>query len=329
MPTICVLSCAHLHLRARVLTHIVHNILKAVRNNTVTKLTATRRLRCATFLLQLCSTILKTGRGSSHPECAEQPLDPPRTSGGDAALEGNKCGASADNSREDRLMPTADACAELASECLVGIVENASEIMRKYRSDATSEYSAEPCDSVDIMFWALSLVSDVIKNFARRRWTCRGGTGRVFPEREAGLVNKTVSGTSASQASQTVDDARHNTVPIGDEASSEIGSCLDILDISRLVRVIAAVPIETGSHMVDVALKWLEVTQVCTTQQRTTYTTVGSALRPYYLSLSPVKTMWPVNSTQNREWLRATCPEDLRIRRGSLKAQHGRPCTYP
>ncbi|CAM9999305.1 unnamed protein product [Sphacelaria rigidula] len=193
-------------------------------------------------------------------------------------------------------MPVADACAELASECLSGIVENASEIMRKYRLDATGgEVSAETCGRVDIMFWVLSLASDVVKHFARRRWTCEGGTRRVFPEREARLGNKTVLGISASQVTRIIDDARHTKVPIGNEASSEIRYCLNILDISSLVRVMIAVPIDTGSHMMDVALKWLEVAQVCTvsTQQCSLcdsrfYIDTRSALHQYQLSHTPV-----------------------------------------
>lgn len=156
----------------------------------------------------------------------------------------------------------ADACAELSAECLHDMVQTASEIMRVDQTKAADDViSAGKCGGADVVLWVLSLASDVLKHFGKKGWTFSRGLMLVCPERTGEHFDESTPGAAASQTAATF-GAKNQNLDVGtDEPSSANGPSWDILDISGLASVVTLVPVEGGSSMVDVVLKWLEVTQ--------------------------------------------------------------------
>lgn len=202
----------------------------------------TQRVRCVIFLLQLCSTTLKTQRGASHPERAGRSavLLTTSTNGTSAATsdllasdggtDANAVAGITHNNVEAGYSMAANACAEIAVVYLHRILQAATNILRKKIAGRTGERccEVEGLGAADAVFWVLSLVSDVLKHFFKREWTC-------------GVASDS---TTAKESITTG------------------ASSLENLELASLAAVVASIPIERGSGMVDVALKWLEVVQV-------------------------------------------------------------------
>ncbi|CAN0446179.1 unnamed protein product, partial [Ectocarpus sp. 8 AP-2014] len=198
-----------------------------------------KRLRCAIFLLQLLSTVLKNERGASHPERSSHPAanQLPELPG-DAP---NPAFAASDGWEKIAVL----ACAREATTYLVGMVEAATALMLGGRNGATSSEDVEgSLGGADAGFWVLSLVSDILKCLRKRGWRfgdpvsfvrCKrkrdGDTGG--PETASGLPSSTTAVVSEQ------------------------------LDVPGLSEVVPAVPVGRGMDSMDIALKWVEVTQAC------------------------------------------------------------------
>lgn len=238
-------------------------------------------LRSATFLLQLCSTILKSQRGESHPERAVPPPLPQFDGTSIPDREPEACGSAPTTSinskcREgDRL--AAQACAGLASPYLGKMIQVASVIMLedliKSGNDDPGGTGARH-DGADAGFWVLSLLSDVLKHLKKREWRCqvsaarssgKGGNDRDM-EMDATDVPREASKASPIPAAGSVDDVINSSNARG--VSDEVTP--NSLGLADLVEALSAVPVGRGSGSPDVALKWLEVAQVLYNSRRKT-----------------------------------------------------------
>lgn len=138
---------------------------------------APRHLRCATILLQLCSAILKGERGASHPERARHPPEPP-TDKSHASGSADEAPAADNNKPVGCDSLAAQACAKIANAHLDAMVRGATALMADDLNLAKAGVDADGVESsvagagsgVDVAFWVLSLVSDVLKHCRKRKW---------------------------------------------------------------------------------------------------------------------------------------------------------------
>lgn len=95
----------------------------------------------------------------------------------------------------------------------------------------------------DAGFWALSLVSDVLKHVRKRGWTLPNCTATATAVESASSKAGAGGGGASASESDCAGDARA------------------VLDTAGLAEAVSTVPVGRGPGLVDVALKWLEVTQ--------------------------------------------------------------------
>lgn len=208
-----------------------------------------KRLRSAMFLLQLLSTILKSDRGASHPERSNQPsvieVGEPPSASSKATLAPNH------QTRSGWESVAAQVCADKSEMYLEKMVREATTLVLGHQNADTNSAG----------FWVLSLVSDVLKGL-RKRERSRGdprppsGCKRKHCGEARGpkVAPTLLSGTTAVAEMDGIDN--------GDDDGSPGLVMSGQLDVSGVAEAIAAFPVGGGSGATDVALKWLEVTQV-------------------------------------------------------------------
>lgn len=211
-------------------------------------------LRSATFLLQLCSTILKSQRGESHPERAGAPSP--------LQVDGASITDREDSSKYhegDRL--AAQACAGLATPYLGKMVRVASVLMLEDLSGNNFPGCTGGCHGgADAVFWVLSLLSDVLKHLRKMEW---GRRVSVAPSsRKSGSDDETEATSVSREASKAVSAAGSE----GGGGTNAWGVSNEVvpneLGLADLVEAFSAVPVGRRLGTPDVALKWLEVAQV-------------------------------------------------------------------
>ncbi|CAM9334702.1 unnamed protein product [Ectocarpus sp. 4 AP-2014] len=197
-----------------------------------------KRLRCAIFLLQLLSTLLKNERGASHPERSSHP-----TGNHLPGLPGDApTAAVAANNGWKKI--AAQACAREATTYLIGMVEAATALMQGGRNGAASSEDVEgSLGGADAGFWVLSLVSDILKCLRKRSWRFGDPSSIVRCKRKR---------DGDAGRPETASDLPLSTTTVVSEQ----------LDVPGLAEVVPAVPVGSGMDSMDIVLKWVEVTQL-------------------------------------------------------------------
>lgn len=230
----------------------------AARNEQTTR----RRLRCAIFLLQLCSTILKSERGASHPERAKKkPLAVANDRRRDQEYEGEF--ARDGTNRKKWEVAAASKCAEVTGQYVGRIIEALS-IAKAEGTFGKAEVVGEHKEA-NVAFWATSLLSDVLKH-ARRRNQC-------FNDRDDAIRMKIE--TPGGRESTAPDPSVHPSKPlVANGAGASIGdgpppnvfvnhnSQHGGLDICSLAKAVFDIHGMSATRAVDLSLKCLEVIEV-------------------------------------------------------------------
>ncbi|CAM9492111.1 unnamed protein product [Ectocarpus sp. 13 AM-2016] len=209
-----------------------------------------KRLRCAIFLLQLLSTVLKNERGASHPERSSH-----HTANHLPGLPGDapKAATTANNGWKKI---AAQACAREASTYLVRMVEAATALMLGGRNGAVSSEDVEgSLGGADAVFWVLSLVSDILKCLRKRFWRFGDPSSIVRCKRKR---------DGDAGRPETASDLPPSTTAVVSEQ----------LDVPGLAEVVLAVPVGSGMDSMDIELKWVEVTQLLVEAAKTRWRSV-------------------------------------------------------
>lgn len=211
--------------------------------------TAIQRFRCPIFLLQLLSTILKSERGASHPERSKR-ASAPRVANnpGDNA---NEAFAANDDTCCGWEREAAQTCAKVAATYIGRMIGATTTLMLGRRNlDPINDHFSGSLDVADVGFWVFALSSDVLKHVRKSKWSYAESTSLTRCKRQRGDETR---GNGAEAAGVVVS----NDNGCG---SSERGVS-GVLDVPGLAEVVAAFPVGSGTGTMDVALKWLEVTQ--------------------------------------------------------------------
>lgn len=138
------------------------------------------------------------------------------------------------------------------------MVEAATVLMLGGRNGAAKDVEGN-VGGKDAGFWVLSLVSDILKCLRKRSWRfgdpsssvrCkrkRDGDARG-PETASGLPPSTTAVVGRLDASK--------------DHASDGAEVSEPLDVPGLAEVVVAVPVGSAMGSTDIALKWVEVTQV-------------------------------------------------------------------
>lgn len=220
--------------------------------------TPAQRLRCATFLLQLLSSILKAERGASHPE---------RSNYASASQGANTNGDDEIGCEWEREAP--QACARASNAYLGGLVRAAAALKARGQGgdDRCSEehvtVGLDGEDDAAIGFWVLSFLSDVLKCLRKDHWSCGDsdstlvmGCKRKRDGEARGLEVVSCSPPSAAAAAVGI-----GTADVYVSNDDGRGSSGRVVDISGLAQLVAAFPVGRGNRAMDLALKWVEVIQ--------------------------------------------------------------------
>lgn len=231
------------------------------------QLTANRKLQCATFLLQVCSTTLKSERGASHPERADQPCtvissSTPTPTSPNIGCPNTSCvredGSSTSSTGSINRL-AARTCAELALAYLSKMLVAASELMgAEFAAGKTDDaWTKGRHSGKDAVFWVLSFVSDVLKHFSKQQWIFPGASSSEAQKHATDALRTPTEVTSAVTVTTTANSesaARDISIYVNKTSS-------DKFDVEGLAGVVADVPVQYACGMEDVALKWLEVIQ--------------------------------------------------------------------
>lgn len=234
--------------------------------------TAAQRLRCAIFLLQLLSNILKAERGASHPERSRNA--PASQAASTTTTGGSTKKAGSTNTTSDHNgcaweREAAQACARASSAYLGSLVKAAAAAAAlkargqsggggddHHRSEHATAVAA--LDGEDAGFWVLAFLSDVLKCLRKDRWRCGDDpTLATGCKRTRDGEAREVKGVSRSPPSAAVAAGKAGVSSDDGRGSGPSGLAVDV---SGLARLVAAFPVGCGKRAMDVALKWLEVT---------------------------------------------------------------------
>lgn len=228
--------------------------------------TAAQRARCAVFLLQLLSNILKTERGASHPERSNHDA-----SASQAARPTDDSAKAALTSTNDEVgceweTEAAQACAEASNAYLGRMVQAATALNARSRSDGDGRcgehVAAVGLDGEDAGFWVFAFLSDVLKCLRKDKWSCGDSTfvtgGNPKRKRDGEATGIKVVSYSPPPPPPPAAEAV-GTVDVSDGDGR--GSSGLVVDISALAHLVSAFPVGRGKRAMDLALKWLEVTQ--------------------------------------------------------------------
>lgn len=204
--------------------------------------TAIRRLRLPIFLLQLLSTVLKSERGASHPERSPRVANTPGGSSKETfAADDEVC---CEWERE-----AAQTCAKVANTYIDRMIRATAALMLGQQNVAPiNGHVSGRLDVADVGFWVLALSSDILKHLRKNNWSYGDCTSPVRCKR------------------QRDDETRGSDVEVAgilnDDGSSSSGRGVSKgLDFPGFAEAVAAFPVGCGTGTMDVALKWLEVTQ--------------------------------------------------------------------
>lgn len=229
-----------------------------------------RRLRCLTFLVELCCALLKDGKENSLLNRVDR-LPSVHSSEGSSATFANVDPGAGATLRERQIassnVPAGHSCAKFATQYLNEMLRGANAIMRVECDalDTADSYAANEHAGKDAVYWVLVLVSDVLKYFARHRWTVPGCEVLPRPECEGEIGVLSLY----TRDNPNIEPGVSTCQELGN--GSVIKTPSKVLDLAKLVQVVTALPVKRGLGMVDVALKWLEVTQASISLTRDTF----------------------------------------------------------
>ncbi|CAM9492998.1 unnamed protein product [Scytosiphon promiscuus] len=257
--------------------------------------TDNKRRRCAVFLLQLLSTILKSERGASHPErsnhpAKEEPAEPPAVS------------------IEAVLAPKAEVCSgweTVAAQACARTSKPYLEKMVREASRLSTVLGDHNGDAGSIGFWVLSLLADVLKGLGKgkRGW----GDVCVRPRCKRNHLGETREVMVASSSLPSVTTVvETDSIADDDVGDSRDRSTSERLDVTGVAEAVAAFPVEGGAGATDAALKWLEVIQLL---METAGKRCESLLADIFNSVPP--TLWKIAS---RTGLPSLLPQEARPR---------------
>eukprot|EP00903_Cladosiphon_okamuranus_P010050 g9529.t1 len=268
--------------------------------------TTARRLRCAIFLLQLLSNILKAERGASHPErsrttttSASRAADTTDDSTKEAAVSA----ASDEIDCRAWEKEAAQACARASNTYFTRMVQAAAVLKaaRGLGDDGDDDRRSERVTAAaalageDAGFWVLAFLSDVLKCLRKDNWSyerfafvvgckrARDGEARAIK-----LVSRAPLSPAAAVGTADVDVS-------GEDGRDSSGL---MVDFSGLARLVAEFPVGRGKGAMNLALKWLEVTQLLMEAAETRWRcALGDVLRSVPPALwrlaSPTGTLLP------------------------------------
>lgn len=204
--------------------------------------TATRRLRCPIFLLQLLSTILKSERSASHPERSPRVANTPGVSSKETfAADDELC------SKWER--EAAQTCAKVANTYIDRMIRATTALMVGHQNVTPIDgHVSGSLDLADVGFWVLALSSDILKHVRKSNWSYGDC---IPPMRWKRQRDGETRGSGVEVAG----------IPNDDGSGSPGRGVSEVLNIPGLAEAVAAFPAGRGTGTMDVALKWLEVTQ--------------------------------------------------------------------
>lgn len=160
----------------------------------------------------------------------------------------------------------AQACAKLANACVGKLLRAESAlVLEGLHGEADMDRKGETHGEPDAVFLVLSLLSDVLKHARKRDWSYGDYKTQVKCKRKRNDDTRDPRVVSPSLKSilpaATSAGGTSSGPAFGEIASAE-------LDVADLAEAVTAVPVGRGTGTVDVALKWLEVTQARALCQR-------------------------------------------------------------